>query len=59
MPRKPTPSESAALKRAMDAEKKARAEAEARRKKARGEGGKGSNIPTPRRNRKDIMRELT
>ena len=59
MPRKPTKEESAALKRAMDAERKARVEAEARRKKAQGRGGKGSNIATPSRSRRDIMNELT
>ena len=59
MPRKPTEFEKEALKRAMRAEARARREAEARRKKARGEGGKGSNIPSARRTRRDIMNETT
>lgn len=52
-PRKPTDAEKRALKRAMDAEK------ERRRRGDKNRRSPGSNIPSPRRTRKDIMREIT
>lgn len=50
---KPNAAQRAALKRAIDAEKKRRRQAEKNRRTP------GSNIPSPRRSRKDIMKELT
>ena len=52
-PRKPTDAEKRALKRAMDAE------AERKRRGDKNRKSPGSNIPSSKRTRKDIMRELT
>ena len=56
---KPNQSEAAILRREMEAERKRRDRAvnTARTRKANAKSG--SHIPTPKRTRKDIMKELT